>query len=167
MVTSSWYNFGICVQQTDTQSKKAFGKELEDLGCKSRKHKADKRPVTRLNNGWRMLSDIGTAENSEKQFNSGLKGSRGNQKSKESYGKKKPKESSTYSLLDDDDNNPIGHETPRSISFLLLQLFLLLVCCFFTGFLSIPPVVSTILLWHAVLVHKRMSCIVIAHLFLS
>ncbi|XP_023643255.1 ubiquitin-like-specific protease 1D isoform X2 [Capsella rubella] len=99
--------------KTDTQSKKAFGKELEDLGCESRKHKADRRPVTRLSNGWRMLSDIGKVEHGESQLNSGLKGSSGNRKFKEAYGKKKPKESSTYSLLDDDDNNPIGHGTPR------------------------------------------------------
>lgn len=135
MGTSSWYNFVICVQQTDTQSKKAFGKELEDLGCESKKQKADRKPVTRLSSGWRFLSDIGNAEHSEKQFDSGFKGSNGNQKSKESYGKKKRKESSIYSLLDDDDddNDSIGHETPRFVSFFLFQLFLLLVCCFFWG----------------------------------
>lgn len=123
---------------------KAFGKELEDLGCESGKHKADKKTVTRPNNGWRMLSKIGKAENSEKQFCS--KGSKGNQKPKEFYGKKKPKESSTYSLVDEDDNDSISHETSRSISFLLFLLFLLLVCCFLKGFSSIPLLVTAILL---------------------
>ncbi|ESQ29464.1 hypothetical protein EUTSA_v10023376mg [Eutrema salsugineum] len=105
--------------KTDTQSTtKAFAKELEDLGCESGKRKADyKKTVTRPKGGWRMLSDIGKAEHSEKQFYSGSKGSKGNQKSKESYGKRKPKESSTYSLLDDDDNDDAnGHETPREWS---------------------------------------------------
>ncbi|XP_010473210.1 PREDICTED: ubiquitin-like-specific protease 1D [Camelina sativa] len=90
-----------------SRSKKAVGKEREDSGCESRKHKADRRPVTRLSSGWRMLPDIGKAENSEKQFSSGLKGSRRNQKSKDS---------SSYSLVDDDDNDHIGHETPRDWS---------------------------------------------------
>ncbi|CAH2047562.1 unnamed protein product, partial [Thlaspi arvense] len=96
----------------NTQPTKAFGKELEDLGCASGKQKADKKTVTRSNNKWRLLPDVGKAENSGKQLNSGFKGSKGNQKSKESYVKKKPKDSSTYSLLDDDNNDSNGHETP-------------------------------------------------------
>jgi len=123
MGTSSWYDFVICVQQTDSQSKKAFGKELEDLGCERRKHKAGRKPVTRLSNGWRLLPDVGKAEHSAKQFDSGLKESKGNKKSKEPYGKKRPMESSTYSLIDDDDdddddddNDTSGHETPRFVS---------------------------------------------------
>lgn len=107
-------NFVICVQQTEAQPAKAFCKELEDLGCGSVKHKADyKKPVTRQSSGWRMLSTVGKAENSEKQF-------KGNHTSKESYGKKKLKEASSYSLVDDDDddNESNGHETSRSFSFL-------------------------------------------------
>ncbi|CAH8256391.1 unnamed protein product [Arabidopsis lyrata] len=118
-VSRSTFSAFFSKPKTDTQSKKAFGKELEDLGCESKKHKADRKPVTRLSSGWRLLSDIGNAEHSEKQLDSGFKGSNGNQKSKESYGKKKRKESSIYSLLDDDDdddNDPIGHETPREWS---------------------------------------------------
>ncbi|VVA94071.1 unnamed protein product [Arabis nemorensis] len=102
--------------KTDNQSMKAFGKELEDLGCESKKHKDDKKTVTRPNNRWGMLSKLGNAEHSEKQFYSGCKGLKGNQKSKEIYGKKKSKKSSTYSLVDEDDNNSVGHETSREWS---------------------------------------------------
>lgn len=136
-MATSRCNFVICFQQTDNQSMKAFGKELEDLGCESEKHKDDKKTVTRPNNRWGMLSKLGNAEHSEKQFHSGCKGLKGNQKSKEFNGKKKPKKSPTYSLVDEDDNNSVGHETSRSISFLLFLLFLLLVCCILKGFSSI------------------------------
>ncbi|KFK40803.1 hypothetical protein AALP_AA2G043200 [Arabis alpina] len=94
-------------QKTDNQSMKAFGKELEDLGCANGKHKDDKKTVTGSNNRWRMLSKIGKPELSEKQFYSGCKGLKGNQKSKES---------STYSLVDDDDKDYIGHDTSRERS---------------------------------------------------
>ncbi|KAL1192066.1 Ubiquitin-like-specific protease 1D [Cardamine amara subsp. amara] len=102
--------------KTEILSPKAFSKELEDLGCGSRKQKADRKTVTRSSNEWRMLPVIDKAEHSEKKFYSGVKGSKGNQISKESYGKRKAKESSSYSLLDEDDNEPIGHETPREWS---------------------------------------------------
>ncbi|CAA0304214.1 unnamed protein product [Arabidopsis thaliana] len=118
-VSRSTFSAVFSKPKTDSQSKKAFGKELEDLGCERRKHKAGRKPVTRLSNGWRLLPDVGKAEHSEKQFDSGLKESKGNKKSKEPYGKKRPMESSTYSLIDDDDdddNDTIGHETPREWS---------------------------------------------------
>jgi ubiquitin-like-specific protease 1C/D len=122
-VSRSTFSAVFSKPKTDSQSKKAFGKELEDLGCERRKHKAGRKPVTRLSNGWRLLPDVGKAEHSAKQFDSGLKESKGNKKSKEPYGKKRPMESSTYSLIDDDDdddddddNDTSGHETPREWS---------------------------------------------------
>jgi ubiquitin-like-specific protease 1C/D len=122
-VSRSTFSAVFSKPKTDSQSKKAFGKELEDLGCERRKHKAGRKPVTRLSNGWRLLPDVGKAEHSAKQFDSGLKESKGNKKSKEPYGKKRPMESSTYSLIDDDDdddddddNDTSGHETPRFVS---------------------------------------------------
>ncbi|KAG7650057.1 Ulp1 protease family C-terminal catalytic domain [Arabidopsis thaliana x Arabidopsis arenosa] len=119
-VSRSTFSAVFSKPKTDSQSKKAFGKELEDLGCERRKHKAGRKPVTRLSNGWRLLPDVGKAEHSAKQFDSGLKESKGNKKSKEPYGKKRPMESSTYSLIDDDDddddNDTSGHETPRELS---------------------------------------------------
>ncbi|KAF8075500.1 hypothetical protein N665_1090s0016 [Sinapis alba] len=88
----------------DTQSTKAFCKELEDLGCESVKPKAEKKIVTRKKSEWRILSKAVEDEYREKKFN---QGSKGNHKSKETYGKKK------YSLLDDDSN---GHDTPKEWS---------------------------------------------------
>ncbi|WZZ13522.1 ubiquitin-like-specific protease 1D [Brassica napus] len=88
----------------NTQSTKAFCKELEDLGCASVKPKAEKKIVTRQKNEWRILSKAVE----EKQT--------GNHKSKGSYGRKKYKESCTYSLLDDDDDDSNGHETPKEWS---------------------------------------------------
>lgn len=118
----------ICVQQQDTQltSSKAFCEKLEDLGCGSSvKPKPEKKILTRRKSQWRMLSNGVEGEDCEKKFN---QGSKGNHKSKESCGKKKHKE---YSLLDDDDSN--GHDTPKSVSSLLFQLFIFflqLVCSF-------------------------------------
>ncbi|KAG2302553.1 hypothetical protein Bca52824_031204 [Brassica carinata] len=93
----------------DTQSTRAaFSEELEDLGCESVKPRAEKKIVTRKKSQWRLLSNAVEAEYREKKFN---QGSKGNHKSKESYGKKKHKE---YSLLDDDSN---GHDdTPKEWS---------------------------------------------------
>ncbi|CAN6865695.1 unnamed protein product [Brassica oleracea] len=88
----------------DTQSTKAFCKELEDLGCASVKPKAEKKIVTRQKNEWRILSKAVE----EKQT--------GNHKSNGSYGKKKYKESCTYSLLDDDDDDSNVHKTPKEWS---------------------------------------------------
>ncbi|CAH8388205.1 unnamed protein product [Eruca vesicaria subsp. sativa] len=89
----------------DNESTRAFCKELEDLGCESVKPKAEKKVVTRQKSRWRILSNAVEAEYSEKKFNHELKG------------KKKQKESSTYSLLDDDrDYETNGHETPKEWS---------------------------------------------------
>lgn len=74
------------------------------------KPKAEKKIVTRQKNEWRILSKAVE----EKQT--------GNHKSNGSYGKKKYKESCTYSLLDDDDDDSNVHKTPKYVSFLLFLL---------------------------------------------
>lgn len=99
---------------------KLFNDKLQDLGRGSWKSKANRDLVIEKSNGWRSLPRLSKCKVSENNFYSESKDPKGDRKPNEAYGKGKPKESSPYLLVDDDDDyNPvIGYETPRSISFL-------------------------------------------------
>ncbi|XP_010553638.1 PREDICTED: ubiquitin-like-specific protease 1D [Tarenaya hassleriana] len=102
--------------ETDRESVKPFEKELQDLGCESWKHRPNGETPPGRSNGWRLLSRQEQLQPSEKYPSAKVMESKGNHKSKESCLKKKPKESSPYSLIDDDDDF-IDHETPREGTF--------------------------------------------------
>lgn len=106
------------------QSVKLFNEKVQDLGRKTWKSRIERDSITKNSNGWRSMPRLGKCQISDKNFYSKVKDPKGSQKPTETYGRRKPKESSPYLLVKDDDDDGdvketprVVKETPRSISF--------------------------------------------------
>lgn len=98
------------------QPVKLVNDKLQDLGRGSWISKANRDSIIEKNNVWRSLPRLSKCKVSLKNFYSESKDPKGDRRPNEAYGKGKPKESSPYLLVDDDDGDDdkvIGYETPR------------------------------------------------------
>ncbi|KAL1222804.1 Ubiquitin-like-specific protease 1C [Cardamine amara subsp. amara] len=79
------------------------------------KSRTDRDSITKKTNEWWSMPSLGKSQISDKNFYSGFKDPKGSRKPTETYGKRKPKESSPYLLVDDDDEDDNVYETPRVV----------------------------------------------------